>query len=374
MDDWIDIRDLLLRLANSSLPFTDIHIEQGAPVVVRMPSGWVRVDTLDGFDHFFPLEIQHEDIARLLDGVEKDWRKFISAGKAVARPIVLTDYRMRCNAYPTCGNTGLAVSVRRLPRRPPNPGDIGLPEYVIKQTGRSKGLILVTGPTGAGKTTTIASLLGHINKTRSAHIITIEKPIEYVIERELSIISQKEVGSDTGSFAEGLEEALQQRPSVLFIGEIRDKASAETTLHAAESGHLVFATMHSSSVSGALSKLVSFFPGEEREAKMVALANNLIYAIGQNLASSPDEKSLLLVAEVLVNSPKLAKLIMDPGGISRIPEMMQMASDDKSSRLMNSILMEMLRAKQITPTEAIRISYDPIPLQDLIMRHMQQAR
>lgn len=379
MREPVDLRRLLLSLAGSPLPFSDIHIEEEQPLVVKMPGAqsWTPIDAegnllVDDYGTPTPeapgaLILTLDEIKLLLDVLEPNWKSLFETGHVLSLPVVLSDVRMRCNAYPIKAGRRSVVSVRRQPKVPPTPEEIGIPPHVVKATERAKGLILVTGPTGAGKTTTIFSLLNHINETRGAHIITIEKPIEYELERKRSIISQKEVGRDTESFTAGLEEGLQQRPTVILIGEIRDKNAAESTLLAAESGHLVFATMHSSSAEGALSKLLSFFPGEAREAYAHVLANNLLAVIGQNLAAIPDKVGVQMVAEILMNSSTVGKALTEPGGLPRIREIMKMDSE-KENCLMNNVLIQMIKDKKIDMREALRVSYDPVPLQELIIR------
>lgn len=363
---FYEFSQVIQALVRSPLTFTDIHIEEDSPIVIRTPKGWVPVSGQGGaaagpFDYITPIR---EDITGLLDSIQSNWKAILESGGSVSEAIDLSENRLRCNAYCINGKKKISVSVRRLNRRPPDPETLGIPKQIVWQCTKNKGLFLVTGPTGAGKTTTIASLLNYINETRSTHIVTIEKPIEYEFERKKSVFSQKEVGKDVPSFAEGLEETLQQRPNIIMIGEVRDKKSVETMLHAAESGHLVFATMHSTSAEGVISKILSFFPGDERESHAITLANNLIAVIGQNLAATPDEQSFQLVSEVLMNSPMVAKAIATPGGLSRLKEIMR-TSEDRVSKLMNNALADMIKTKTITQSEAIRVSYDPLSLSSL---------
>lgn len=187
-----------------------------------------------------------ESMMPLLKAIDEDWEDKI-VEHAIDRPFVLTACRLRCNVYRLSCGEKVSISIRRLPLQPMSLEKIGLPSYIKTMLEANKGIILVTGPTGSGKTTTIASMLDHINATRSSHIITIEEPIEYELKRKQSIVSQKKVPTDTASFSSGLREALRQKPDVLMVGEIRDFDTADTVLHAGESGHLVLSTMHTNS-------------------------------------------------------------------------------------------------------------------------------
>lgn len=257
------LRDLageVLGLIDLKQMFTDIHIEQDRPVTIKTPRGWV--ETSDE-------PVLLDDMRPLLDAIDEHWERALSQG-TLDRPFVLTRCRLRCHVYRAGGGRKIVISMRRLPLQPLPLEELGLPAYVRSMLDNTKGIILVTGPTGSGKTTTIASLLEHVNATRNTHIVTIEEPIEYYLERRQSIISQREVPTDTPNFPHGLREALRQKPDVVMVGEVRDAQTADTLLQAGESGHLVLATMHTGSAVSALNKLLSFFPAGERDRHAVA--------------------------------------------------------------------------------------------------------
>ena len=192
------------------------------------------------------------------------------------------------------------LAIRRTPVDPMHFKDTGLPDSVKLMIENPQGLVLLSGATGAGKTTTMAALVDQLNETRNYHIETIEDPIEFVFKRKKSVFSQREVGHDIPTYNEGVRGAMRQRPDVIIIGEIRDRDTAENAILAGESGHLVIATLHASSVSGAIQKLVSFFPGEE-SAKYASLASSLVGVIHQCMVPGTTQGEGVVATELLFN-------------------------------------------------------------------------
>ncbi len=358
-DDVFAQRDLLselIALVNEGQVFSDIHIEQDAPIMIKTPRGWAST----GGE-----AVTLEEMTPVLQVIDQDWEdKIVDA--ALDRAYVLTNCRLRCNIFRLSGGMKVAISVRRLPLHPISIEKTGLPPYVKTMLEATKGIILVTGPTGAGKTTTMAALLDHLNATRSAHIVTIEEPIEYRLERKQSIISQKEVPSDTASFAAGLREAMRQKPDVLMVGEIRDFDTADTVLHAGESGHLVLATMHTNSAVGAISKLLGFFPAEQQQQRAAALANALVGVIYQNLLPSESGDSFVLASEMIFNNnQQVAPYISDPGKLHLIVDFMK-RKEDNMSRSLNEVLAQLVARKAIGAKDAMRSAYNRIELHEML--------
>jgi twitching motility protein PilT len=346
----------ILDLVNKGRVFTDIHIEQDTPMMIKTPRGWQR--TSDE-------EVLLDDMRPVLKAIDEDWEDKIMDG-AIDRPFVLTQCRLRCNVYRVSSGQKVTISIRKLPLNPIPLEKTGLPIYVKSMLEATKGIILVTGPTGAGKTTTIASMLDHINTTRSSHIITIEEPIEYHFERKQSIISQKEVPTDTPGFASGLREAMRQKPDVLMVGEIRDFETAETVLHAGESGHLVLATMHTNSAIGAITKLLAFFPSEQREQRSAALANSLIGVICQSLLATENGDAFVLASEMIFNNnQQVSPFIADPSKLNMISDFMKKKTDNMSKSL-NEVLAQLVAKKQISTKDALRATYNRIELHEMI--------
>jgi twitching motility protein PilT len=353
------MRDLLkeiIDLVNGGTILTDIHIEQDSIMMIKTPRGWQNASNE---------VITLEDMTPVLNAIDQDWEDKIIES-AIDRPFLLTECRLRCNVYRVASGTKVTISIRRLPLRPISLDKIGLPHYVKTMLEPTKGIILVTGPTGAGKTTTIASMLDFLNGSRKAHIITIEEPIEYQLERKQSIISQKEVPTDTASFSSGLREAMRQKPDILMVGEIRDFDTADTVLHAGESGHLVLATMHTNSAISAISKLLGFFPGEQRDQRAAALSNSLVGVIFQNLIPTEDGESFVLASEMIFNNnQQVAQYIADFSKLYMISDFMKRKADNMS-RGLNDVLSQLVAKKIINSKDAMRSSYNRLELHELL--------
>lgn len=217
--------------------------------------------------------------------------------------------RVRCNLFLQRGSISMALRI--IPLQPPTIEEANLPPVFKEFVAQQQGLILLTGPTGSGKSTTMAAMIEEINRTRTANIVTIEEPIEYVFEDKRSVILQREVGTDTASFATALRSVLRQNPDVIAIGEMRDVETMRVALTAAELGHLVIATLHTMSAPSTITRILNSFPPEERVPLRVQLANTLICAVAQRLVLRADGKGRLPAVEILVGSPTVRKLIED---------------------------------------------------------------
>lgn len=206
---------------------------------------------------------------------------------------------------------GLAFVMRVLASNIPTIQEVGLPSDKIWQdiTALKRGLVLVTGVTGSGKSTTISSLINHVNLTRKTRIITLEDPVEFLFKSEASMVSQRQVGQDVPSFSAGLRSALRENPDVIFVGEIRDTETASLALSAAETGHLVFSTLHTRDAKGALSRIVDMFPAEQTKSLCLQLSFSLSFVLSQKLVPRADGNGRILVMEVLKNIPALGNLI-----------------------------------------------------------------
>ena len=216
--------------------------------------------------------------------------------------------RLRGNAFRTKGEVGLAL--RLIPHEIPTFGDLGIPAVVERFAQLRQGLVLVTGPTGAGKSTTLASMIDRINATRACHIITIEDPIEYVYDHKLAAVSQREVGTDTESFPRALRSALREDPDVLLVGEMRDLESIQFALTIAETGHLVFATLHTNDTAQALDRIIDVFPADRQAQIRIQLANALTGIVYQRLMPRIGG-GLVAAYEVLVANSAVRNLIKE---------------------------------------------------------------
>lgn len=206
---------------------------------------------------------------------------------------------------------GLAFVMRVLASDIPSIQEVGLPSDKIWQdiTALKRGLVLVTGVTGSGKSTTISSLINHVNLYRKTRIITLEDPVEFLFKSESSMVSQRQVGQDVPTFAAGLRSALRENPDVIFVGEIRDTETASLALSAAETGHLVFSTLHTRDAKGALSRIVDMFPSEQTKSLCLQLSFSLSFVLSQKLVPRADGNGRILAMEVLKNIPALGNLI-----------------------------------------------------------------
>lgn len=291
MTEMIKIKEDLAVLLDSNAIFTDILIPQAEEVMVKMPSGWRVVEDCGPYNV--------DDMMDMLLFIDNDCEEKIKEG--IHRTFTLNGWRLRVNAYLASAGTRPTLSIRRIHMEPIPFKETGLPPSVHLMTQVSRGLILVSGSTGSGKSTTIAALVDAINDERDVHIVTVEDPIEYVYERRRAVFSQREVGVDVESFYSGVRDALRQRPDVIVIGEIRDRETADAALLAGESGHLVIGSLHANSAVGAISKMLTFFNGNERESKAQSLSSSLVGVISQILLPAEHRDGVVLASEQLFN-------------------------------------------------------------------------
>ena len=218
--------------------------------------------------------------------------------------------RFRVNAFRQRG--AVSIALRAIPFQVRTIDDLGLPEVVRRLAEEPRGIILLTGTTGSGKSTTLAAMIDHINSTRARHIVTMEDPIEYLHRDKLSIINQREVGSDTKSFAQAMRRVLRQDPDVILIGEMRDEETVRTALSAAETGHLVMSTLHTLDASETINRIIDFFPPHLQQQARVMLASTLKGAISQRLVPRIDREGRVAVSEVMVVTGRIQDLILNP--------------------------------------------------------------
>jgi twitching motility protein PilT len=229
--------------------------------------------------------------------------------------------RFRVNVFKQRGVVG--VVVRRVSSKAPTFEDLQLPVVMESLAEYRRGLILITGPAGTGKTTTIASLIGHINRSRRAHIITLEDPIEVLHGDGLCLVDQREVGSDMPSYAAGIRYAVRQDPDVLFLGEIRDSETAEAAIQASESGHLVISTMHTIDAAETVNRFIDLFPSGRQRQVRIALAGSLRAVMCQRLVVEASGEGRVPAVEVLIVNGRVSEAILQPGGIDMISRIME---------------------------------------------------
>jgi twitching motility protein PilT len=301
-DDHVDLRAILSAAVERGA--SDVHLKVGRPPIVRFDG---ELGVLPGFSTLGTVEL--EDVVNEVGASSRSRLAiFERTGEldTAYQPQGLP--RFRVNAFRQRGDVSLAFRV--IPREVPDFASLSLPPGVEKLSGENRGLILVTGATGAGKTTTLASMIGHINRTRRQHIVTIEDPIEILHDDAACIVNQREVGIDTDSFNEALRRALRQDPDVILIGELRDSETAETALQAAESGHLVLSTMHTVDASETLGRLVEFFPAIKQPQVRSILAGVLKGVVSQRLLPRVGGGRVAAV-EVMVANSRVQELIRE---------------------------------------------------------------
>jgi twitching motility protein PilT len=233
--------------------------------------------------------------------------------------------RFRVNVYRQRGSVGAAF--RTIPHRIRALSELGLPDSVERLAALPRGLVLVTGPTGSGKTTTLASLLDVANRTRHAHIVTIEDPIEYLHSHNTCVVNQREVGSDTADFAVALKHVLRQDPDIILVGELRDLETTSVAVTAAETGHLVLATLHTQSAAQTVDRLIDIFPPHQQQQIRAQLSNCLQGVVTQALAPRLDGGGRTVVCEVMMATPAIRNLIRE-GKVHQIPSFLQSSADE----------------------------------------------
>lgn len=342
MDAQEGFISVLTKLVTSAEPFTDIRLEQDEPVMVRMPSGWTEVEGV------FPPSA--DDLGSVLQTIEADWAAALKKG-AINGPINLSSWRLRINGYLAGAGDKVMMSIRRIPQEAPTLKSVGLPSPVRLMLSAPRGLILISGATRSGKSTSAAAMLDAINDSRAAHVITIEDPIEYVFKRKRSVFSQREIGVDTASFDVGLQDAMRQCPDVILVGEIRNRETAETAILAGESGHLVIGTMHANTGIGAVQKLLGWFNDNERNSKVQSLGSSLVGVVHQLLLPRADGTGYALAAEIINNYEQDFS-----GAIGDVQKMQSVLDrpEKKGSVPLACSLAELANAGTVSKPEAVR--------------------
>ena len=282
---------------------SDLHLKAG-----NVP--FVRVDGELSPTTFGAMSAADTEAAALALMPEHKRRAFEATSEADFGHTLTGVGRFRVNVFRQRSMVGLAI--RRVRSEVPTIAELMLPPVIAELADSSRGLVLVTGPTGTGKTTTIASMIGHINRTRRAHIVTIEDPIEVVHHDDRAIIQQREVGLDTESYAAALRHIVRQDPDVIFVGEIRDPESALSAIQAAETGHLVISTMHTIDSTETINRLLDLFPAQQQREVRTSFAGALRGIVSQRLVKRSDGKGRLPVVEVLVSTGRVYDRIIDP--------------------------------------------------------------
>ncbi len=329
---------------------SDLHLKAGGPAYVRVDG---ELQPLPDLPVLAP-----EDTERMAQELmDARVRGVFEAAREVDFAHSVAGLgRFRLNAFRQRGSVGL-VCRRVLPAASDVTG-LGLPPVVRTLAEQRRGLVLVTGPTGSGKTTTTAAMLAHINATRRCHVVTLEDPIEVLHRDRLAIIDQREVGVDTADFASGMRAVSRQDPDVIFIGELRDLETVTAALQAAETGHLVISTLHTTDARETIDRVVDLFPPMQQHQARWSLASSLRGIVGQRLVPRANGGGRLAVVEVLVMTSRIFEFVTDPEQLSRLTEAIA-EGGYYGMQTFDQHLLHLLRSGEIALRDALAAASDP---------------
>ena len=358
------ILDLLRRFGderwqrNGISRLADLHLKVGQAARFRLDGELVPIQDADVLTHPLVQSLVYPLLRS--DQIEKLEREYPQDVDAAFHLEETGGMNFRINAFHD--RDGLACVIRSLPRAVPRIDSLGFPEpEVLRQIlTLRQGLVVVTGITGSGKSTTIASLLAEINKTSSLRVITLEDPVEFVMKNEKCLISQREVGLHTATFHNGLRSALREDPDVILVGEIRDTETATLALTAAETGHLVFTTLHTRDAKGVITRIVDLFPPERNKEVMSQLSFSLAFVIAQKLLPRKDAKGRVAAYEILKNVPAVSNLIR-VGNWHQIYATMQLSAKDHMLTLEKHLMAHVAKGL-ISKEAALQYANDPSQL------------
>lgn len=321
---------------------SDLHLSSGKPPMIRVCGELEQVATLPA--------LQHEDLLELLREIAPPakWDHFMRTGDVDFGYELPGVARFRCNFFNQ--RSGCAAVYRQIPSKVLTAEQLGLPPVLLKAALLKKGLVLVTGPTGSGKSTTLAAMVDHANKHRRDHILTVEDPIEFVHESQGCMVNHREVGLHTESFGAALKGALREDPDIIMVGEMRDLETIRLAVEAAATGHLVFGTLHTTNAAKTVDRVIEVFPPEEQNQIRNTLSTSLRCVVAQNLFKRADVKGRCSALEILVCNSAISNLIRE-NKTFQIPSAMQLGKKAGMQTLDDAIL-ELLSKKWISPEEA----------------------
>ena len=324
---------------SKSTKLSDIHIHADSPLAYREHGSVTQLGQI----------ISQEEVREFLQEVlsESEFVEFIQS-KDHDFAIERDGYRFRVNAFQETDK--IALVLRRIESRIPNFDDLNLPAYVRTIPSLTSGLVLVTGPTGSGKSTTLASILDVINNSHQGHIITIEDPIEFRHQSKSCVISQREVGRDTRSFSSALRASLREDPDVILVGELRDLETIQLALTAAETGHLVFGTLHTNSAPSTITRIIDVFPPSQQDQVRSQLSSSLRCVLTQALFKKKDDSGRIAAFELMICNTAIKNLIRE-NKVFQIPNIMQTAKAEGMITMENSIR-SLIAENKISPAAA----------------------
>ena len=332
---------------------SDIHLKPGRPPIFRRGASMDLVGPKG-----MPV-LDSQDVMRLLDEVLQDHHRVLlrERGQIDIGWGQESIGRLRVNVFRS--RLGTQAVIRVVPARIPTLTDLNLPKALLNLTTERRGLVLVTGATGQGKSTTLAAVADQINRVRSCHIVTIEDPVEYVIEDRRAVVTQREVGTDTESFAAGLRGALRQDPDVIVVGEMRDRETIDTALLAAETGHLVLSTLHTIDARETINRISSVYTQSEQKHARMILSSVLKAIVSQRLVPRADGQGRVPAVEVLLATPRVRDLLKTPEGDADLPEAIASGAAQYGMQTFDQSLMTLFKDGRIAYEEAISQSSNP---------------
>ena len=345
----MDINELLKKA--HAMDASDLHIKVGSPPIVRI------------YGELTPLvsekKLTSDDATKIALSVMTPGQVDLFKRKndmdlAYSVPGL---GRFRCNIFMQRGTVGLVFRV--IPMRIPTIDELLLPEVIKKIAMEQRGLILVTGTTGSGKSTTLASIIDLINSSRTEHVMTIEDPIEYLHRDKKSIINQREIGNDTESFSKALRQALRQDPDVILVGEMRDFETIQTSLVAAETGHLVLSTLHTIDATETINRIIAVFPPYQHKQVRMQLASVLKSIISMRLVPRADGKGRVPAVEVLIATATIKDCILDPDKTKTIPDVIEQGAIHYSMQTFDQSILSLFKSGLISYEEALRRATNP---------------
>lgn len=350
----ITLRQLLEDMVK--MDASDLHLTVGSPPVVRVDGKLVRM----AYDTLTP-DMTKKLAYSIMN--EKQRLKFETSSELDLSFGIENMSRFRCNVFMQRGN--VAVALRQIPYKVKTFEELGLPKVVSEFARLPRGLVLVTGPTGSGKSTTLAAIIDKINHERQCHIITVEDPIEYLHRHQSSIVNQREVYSDTQSFSAALKYALREDPDVVLVGEMRDLETIESALNISETGHLAFATLHTNSTAESINRIIDVFPTNQQEQVRTSLSFSLQAVVSQCLIPRIGGGRVMSL-EIMICTPAIRALIRDDK-VHQIYSMIQ-SGQKYGMKTMNQSLAELYNAGKITLNDAMGYSSNIQELNEMLTR------
>lgn len=337
---------------------SDVHITVGVPPKMRVNGHLITMD----YDRLLP-----DDTQVLLDEImnEQQKKRFEEQGEHDMSFSISNMGRYRVNAFKQRGS--VAIALRLVGTQVPSAEELGIPESVIELYRKKRGLVLVTGPTGSGKSTTLAAIIDKINNNREAHVITLEDPIEYLHQHKKSMVNQREIGLDSQSYANALRAALREDPDVILVGEMRDFETISVAITAAETGHLVLSTLHTIGAASTVDRVIDVFPPHQQQQVRVQLANVLEAVISQQLLPKADESGRVAAFEVLHANHAVRNLIRE-GKTHQLMSVMQ--TNRKLGMIaMDEAIIQLCREGKVSKEMAVQFAQDSEAMMNKLMYH-----